>query len=418
MFNPEKQKKAKALGYPENDYTLYHKISVKDFIASATGIEALEDASEIVIDDESILNHKKTTKEIVECCKDIKVLGKKELKTLLHWWKILKNEFGEKKEKEEEETKEEEKPKTLEELEDLEDEQIMQDIEKLKEERDKELRRKKKKANKEKNKLNQKMNLKMVLKGDEGPTMEEDELFRLKKIQTHDDLKKVTDQSPDIVAESEDETEVKKSKVVRYEKDSDHLDSQGLYYKDSDSELEFSEDDSESEKSGLGLSDEEEEEEQEKTVKPLPKKVKFKDEDNDDDDDDDQTNPLLTDLDHRDAKSKKASKAQLWFDKDIFKDLENEVDEDYEIDKMIEVYKKKGGKIIGDNDKEDTLANKKSKGSNSDDNEDGDSDYDSDYNVDEVIAPEIKSKKVGGKDGFEVVSKDKCKLSLNEFLFK
>ena len=35
---------------------------------------------QLVFDDEAISSHKLTTNEIKECCKDIKVLGKKELR--------------------------------------------------------------------------------------------------------------------------------------------------------------------------------------------------------------------------------------------------------------------------------------------------------------------------------------------------
>lgn len=406
MYNPEKQKKAKALGYPENDYTLYHKLSVKDFIANESAIDALQNTSEICIDDERMLNHPKTTKEIIECCKDIKVLGRKDLRSLLNWWKILKEQFDEKESKDgddkESEEKEEERPLTLEEQEDLEDDQIVKDIESLKEEQAKEVKRKKKKVCKERTKLNQKLNLNMVHKGDQGPIEECDDMFSLKHIQTRKDLNEIIEQSPDVVAESDSEEEVPVSKKVRYEKEAGHLDSKGLYYKDEDSELEFSEDDGdddESVKSGLGLSDDEDE--GTKTVKPVPKKVKFQE----------NSNGLLTDLDPRDKKSKKVSKAELWFERDIFKNILDETTEELEINNMIENYKAKGGKIIGDDDAESSGNDEKVKRDDEDDDDDDDdddTDSDSDYDAAEMNEPEAKSKKVGGKDGFEVVSKE-CK---------
>lgn len=87
VLHPEKRKK-KAEGYADNDYTLHHKLSVMDYLENPSALKALEDTSEIVIDNEEILKHEKTTKEIVECCKDIKVLGRRELKMLENWWKV------------------------------------------------------------------------------------------------------------------------------------------------------------------------------------------------------------------------------------------------------------------------------------------------------------------------------------------
>lgn len=373
---------------------MYHKLSVQDFISSESGVDALQNASEIILDDEKIANHERTTNEIKECCKDIKVLGRKELRLLLSWWKHMKdavskeNENADSKSEEIEET---ETPMTQEEEEDLEDAKIQEEINKIKEDELRDLKRKKKKASKERQKLNEKLNLKMVLKGDEGPVLEGDDMFTLKEIKTIDHLKSVSDQTPDILAESEDDEEESTiPKRVKYDKETGHLDSSGLYYKDESSDPDDSDSEaSDSDKSGLGLSDTEEERKKTKISKKRKPVV------------DSENNPLITDLDNRDKKSKRTHKAQLWFEKDIFKNLENEKDEDYELDKMVEVLEKKGGSVISSESKKKDSRKEKRK-----DLEDEDSDYD----VEEMMSPAKKVKKVGGKDGFEVVAKEAKKM--------
>lgn len=261
VFHPENKKKAKVEGYPENDYTLYHTLSVKDFIAHESAVEALQNASEIVFDDETIANHEKTTKEIKECCKDIKVLGKKDLRNLINWWKAMKEIIKPKDAEPENDTQDvptEAPPMSQEELEDLEDEQITKQIQEVREEEARELKRKKRKANKERQKLNERLNLKMIHKGNEGPILEGDDMFSLKEIKTYQQLESVTDQDPNVVAESDvdSDEEQRKPKKVAYNKDEGHLDSSGLYYKTDDSEQgdssDASDDDSYSNKSGLG----------------------------------------------------------------------------------------------------------------------------------------------------------------------
>lgn len=226
-------------------------------------MEALQNTSEIVIDDEYIDQHEKTTKEIRECCKDIKVLGRKDVKLLLNWWKALKKtqtETDEVKNTVQDEittTATTLAPVSLEEQEDLEDETIQKQIAELQEAEAKELKRQKKKAIKERKKLNERLNLKMIHKNDEGPQLEGDDLFKLNQIQTHQQLEQITSQAPDVLAESDVESDEEiKPKTIHYEKDIGHLDSKGLYYKSEDSEgsdTDASDDDTNSEKSGLGI---------------------------------------------------------------------------------------------------------------------------------------------------------------------
>lgn len=138
--------------------------------------------------------------------------------------------------------------------------------------------------------------------------------------------------------------------------------------------------------------------------------------------------PLITDLDYRDKEQKRAHKAELWFERDVFKDLIDEKDEDADLDKLAADFKKKGATILGENasSKEEKKLVKKSKKKkkveeekeevvskstsvdsdyNSDEESDSDSDSDeSDYNVEKEMQknkqPENDKK---SKDGFEVV---------------
>lgn len=124
--------------------------------------------------------------------------------------------------------------------------------------------------------------------------------------------------------------------------------------------------------------------------------------------------PLITDLDYRNKDKKRIHKAALWFERDVFQNLIDENDEDADLDKMVQEYKKLGGKIIGeDKVSSKTLKSNKTKkaevvkriksdlSSNNEDTGDSDSDTDSDsdYDVNEHHVPVNNAK----KDGFEIV---------------
>ncbi|XP_057655757.1 pre-rRNA 2'-O-ribose RNA methyltransferase FTSJ3 [Diorhabda carinulata] len=383
VFHPEKKKKDKAEGYPENDYTLYHKLNVSDFVKHENGIDLLQNTSEIIFDDPAILNHEKTTNEIKQCLKDIKVLGRKDLKNVLTWRKILHEEYKKTTIGEEEKTEidkelheEDTELKGDDELGDI-DKQIIN----LQEEEVREHKRKKKKVQKERKKLNERLNLKMILKNDDGPTMEGDDLFSLKQVPSESKLKKIIDQTPDTVVNSDDEFGEKQPapKYTKYEKGQGHLDSSGTYYKDSDSELEM-ESEEEEIKEGLGFEEENEEE-------PPEKKKLIEKEDH----------PLITDLDYRDKVKKKTHKAELWFERDVFRNILDEKDEDADLDKMVKDYKKKGVKILGEDDENGEI-NEKMRKEITDSDYSSDEDTDEDYDVEKEVT--VNNKK---KDGFEIV---------------
>lgn len=57
-------------------------------------------------------------------------------------------------------------------------------------------------------------------------------------------------------------------------------------------------------------------------------------------------NPLLTDLDNTDPMSRREMKAELWFQKDCFKDIDEDDDEGVDLDKLTETYKEKGKNFL------------------------------------------------------------------------
>ncbi|XP_004618050.2 pre-rRNA 2'-O-ribose RNA methyltransferase FTSJ3 [Sorex araneus] len=200
------KKKPKAEGYAEGDLTLYHRVSVTDFLRAANPVDFLSKASEISLDDEELAQHPATTEDIRACCQDIKVLGRKELRSLLNWRTKLRRYMAKKlKEQakaldislssgeEEEDDNEETTASTRQpSQEEEEEEQLNQTLAEMKAQELAELKRKKKKLLREQRKQRERVELKMDLPGvsiaDEGETG----MFSLRTIQGHQLFEKVT----------------------------------------------------------------------------------------------------------------------------------------------------------------------------------------------------------------------------------
>lgn len=147
LLHPEK-KRIKAEGYTENDFSLRHELPVSVFLQSANGLSALQGVSQIIFDNPTIEKHPKTTNEIKECCKDLKVLGRKDMRALLTWWKQLKAEFYPKAEVNIVEPEiVEKKELTQEEIDEMEFEDLEKHIADLETEEAKDVKRKRKKVN-------------------------------------------------------------------------------------------------------------------------------------------------------------------------------------------------------------------------------------------------------------------------------
>ncbi|XP_037816039.1 pre-rRNA 2'-O-ribose RNA methyltransferase FTSJ3 [Lucilia sericata] len=338
LLHPDKQKRIKAEGYTEQDIALRNDLSATEFMQSENGLAALQGIGSIRIDDERIANHPKTTQEILECCKDIKVLGRKDIKGLLAWWKAIKEEYFKEEDKETEVIEEEEAPKrplTQEEIEDMEDEELQKQISTLAEEEQKELKRKRKKTLKEKAKLQEKMNLKMVIKGDDGPQEEIDqEIFDLKTVKTQEELDEMLDVVPDFDVEGEQQELPKLPKYKKYDKDDKRMDDDANYENDDEPEVSAEEDsESDMDQQGLGLSDDEDLEKTSKAGKNKKKK---------------EQHPLIKSGDFRDKDTKRQQRVQLWYEKENLQNIDTDDDEDFDLDRLANEYKSKGVAVLGE----------------------------------------------------------------------
>lgn len=401
----KKEKKAKADGYSGVDVRKI--LPASEFIASENAISELANITEIQFDDEKIRTHKLTTEEIVECCRDIKVLGRKDLRELLKWQKSLHEAFHG---QEAEEVEAEPAPElTQDERDELELQQVEKSITELQMEQERDARRKKKKSNKERTKLAEKLNLKMVIQGDEGPREEMDAMmFSLSNIKSQKEMDKLLDVTPDLVLNRNQQADAEfKPKYLKYSRD----DKGGLFDIEEQEDGESVDSDAGLAKTGQmdlgdsknGESSDDEEEEKNSVVR--------------------NRNPLITDLDYRNKEAKRLAKAQLWFEKDSFKGVAKTStrEEDFDLDALTKDYENQGVPVSAISKQPSTLGKKATKRARHEKKKDAEVSSDSDSDVDEEAAgPKVYEtvETVGGKDGFEVVAAapvlKKMKLSAEE----
>ena len=101
VFNPE-VKKRKRDGYEERNYTQFKEAPASEFIQTTDPIAMLGSLNKLSFDQDqnsdialTVLEQlPETTAEIRQCCKDLKVLGRKEFRTLLRWRLKARDKFG------------------------------------------------------------------------------------------------------------------------------------------------------------------------------------------------------------------------------------------------------------------------------------------------------------------------------------
>merc|ERR1712062_456486 len=238
------------------------------------------------------------------------------------------------------------------------------------------------------------IDLKMIHTGDEGPMRSEEGLFQIKDLKNVKDLNKINDQAPDqMVPDSDsDWDDEPKSKTRKISKDKGVIDKQGLFYKeqevDNDDSNDESSEDDDSGKEDLDIEADEADEVDDEQHEEL----------------NDVSNPLLVTMEPKDRESRKERKANMWFDKDIFKGIEDDEGlEEADVQGAINAIKKKGGKMLtkkkplkeyhssSDEDDEDEKPSRKAKK----DTIDGETSEDS--SSDEEVANESRKRKKKGK---------------------
>ncbi|NXF53216.1 SPB1 protein, partial [Oceanites oceanicus] len=321
------KKKPKAEGYADGDVTLYHRFTLMDFLKAPNPVDFLSKANEITLGDGELENHSSTTEELRQCCKDIRVLGRKELRALLNWRTKLRRFLAKKlKEQakeldinlssgEEEEGKEEEKKEkkmspraAADEVVKEEEEEVELALAEMKVKELAELKRKKKKILKEQRKQRERVELKMDLPGvsiaDDGDTS----MFSLRTIHRTPLLNEVTRgdmASADALLElgpGDDDIYVSDNEKEDDVSLASDLDPEELV------EIEARQRRLERERREQGA-----------------KRVKFKQKE----EEEEEENPLLVPLEEKSVLEEQQT--SLWFGKDAFAGIEDDADEDLEL---------------------------------------------------------------------------------------
>jgi AdoMet-dependent rRNA methyltransferase SPB1 len=348
VFKPE-IKKRKRGGYEEGDWTQFHEVPVSEFIQTSDPIAMLGSLNKLSFEQPpngdvaiaTIDKLKETTKEVRNCCADLKVLGRADFKRLLRWRLKVREIFGFASKKKDEENKAKEAKEAEEGVEIAEIEDMDEELEKMKEKDSKTKRKQRRIENERKQKEIVRMQMNMTTPYEIGLEQAgpqgEDSMFALKAVDKAGALSRIAKgkmativerERPDESSEEEQETDDEGDYLERdlddmYGEYVEQRSARDAKYRAKRAKNEG--DDGE----WNGFSDDGKAESSDDEL--------VQDEDSDWSDDEEGPKALITDLDNEASTHKTLTKrAERFFDQDIFKGIDGlddlEDDDDSGID--------------------------------------------------------------------------------------
>lgn len=355
VFNPEKKKRKRG-GYEEGDWTQFHEATVAEFIETPDPIAMLGSLNRLTFEQKgngdiaiaTIDQLPATTKEVRNCCADLKVLGRADFKRLLRWRLKVRDIFGFSKKskdaadaaaaKEAEEAKEGEEEAKIENMD--EEMRLQVELERLKEKDSKSKKKQRRTENERKQKEIVRMQMNMATPFDigleqAGPTGD-DAMFALKNVEKDGALSKIArGKMAQIVEKEKDFSEEELTDDEEGDNLERYLDSQYDEYveqksaRDAKYRAKRARGDNE-DGEWNGFSDGEKEYSDDEEL------VQDADSDDSSDDEEDAPRKLITTLEGEEGDNGLTRRAQRFFDQDIFKGIDGlddlEDDEDSGID--------------------------------------------------------------------------------------
>jgi AdoMet-dependent rRNA methyltransferase SPB1 len=213
VFQPEK-KRRKRDGYEEGDYLQFKEEPINNFIETSDPIQMLgtlnklsfveKEGGDLAI--QAIAKLPETTEEIMLCCQDLRVLGKKDFRKLLKWRLSVREKFGLTVKKTKTDMVEEAEVEPMDE-----EMQLEEDLQRMKDKEAAEKKKNKRRENEKKQKEIVRLQMHMTTPMEIGMEQESGSMFGLKTVDKAgpDALKKIAKGKMNITVEEEGKPEHK-----------------------------------------------------------------------------------------------------------------------------------------------------------------------------------------------------------------